>query len=197
MAATSATSEVCTGDGSCRIIRIIHTYIFYSAIPRWASSTRLFTYMYIIYIRYYYLLLLMLENAFVVWRQHQRHLKSALEMVVVAFRVKTSAHTKRRHLKLQALVYDILPPRSKVTESDTQILSLHFCPHRQTSVARNFQFKGRIPLTPFNMYTSAPSFWNSLLRDWIRNTRQPLDLKSLRRPICLKPSRLLLLAPVC
>ena len=30
-------------------IYIYNTYIFYSAIPRWASSTRLFTYMYIIY----------------------------------------------------------------------------------------------------------------------------------------------------
>ena len=63
----------------------------------------------------------MLEYASVVWRQQLATscLKSALDMLIVASRVTTSAHNKR-HLKLQALVYDILPPKSKVPESDTQ-----------------------------------------------------------------------------
>jgi len=36
-------------DQNIRVNNNNNTYIFYSAIPRWASSTRLFTYMYIIY----------------------------------------------------------------------------------------------------------------------------------------------------
>ena len=59
-----------------------NTYIFYSAIPRWASSTRLFTYMYIIYTIYiyYHIIYKQSHNTYLINETNIKQVQYAREM---------------------------------------------------------------------------------------------------------------------